>query len=122
MKRPRWSKDQWETANLLLIVRSGNRCEVCWKPLRDSDEVARHHRQRRGVGGDRLSNLLLIHGDCHRSIHSSPELARDRGWIVSSYEPDPAAVPIPTPRGLVLLDDDGESRRLPTERTSTQTP
>jgi hypothetical protein len=87
-------------------TRAGGRCELCGLPL--MGKVVRHHRQRRAVGGDRLGNLLLLHDACHVRIHAHPEESRQAGWIVSSYELDPTAVPVAYQRARqVYLGDDG---------------
>lgn len=106
--RSRWTTIEWHEATLTLLLRAGHRCEACGVRLTGQDEVARHHRQRRAVGGDRLSNLVVVHGECHRKVHAHPELARQTGLIVSSYVTDPASAPLQQwGRTWVLLDDFG---------------
>ncbi len=105
---PRWNSVEWDAASMTLWARARDLCEapVCGKPLNGTME--RHHRQRRAIGGDRLSNLLALHPGCHQWITEHPAEARDAGVIVSAYAPDPAAVPLLTPDGTyVLLTDDG---------------
>ena len=85
---------------------------------RPGQQPERHHRQRRQVGGDRLSNLLALHSLCHRYITEHPTEAEANGWIVSSHgpggvAPDPAAAPVRIRGALWLLDDDGGKRPLP---------
>jgi 5-methylcytosine-specific restriction endonuclease McrA len=109
----RWSRAEWEEANAFLVSRSGGRCEVCGERLDtlEAPRTVRHHRQRRAIGGDRLSNIILIHGSCHLDVHSHPERSREHGWIVSAYLPDPAEIPMTYQRGeRVLLDDAGTLR------------
>jgi hypothetical protein len=66
----------------------------------------------RRVGGDRLSNLVMLHTACHRTVHAHPEQARERGFIVSIHD-DTLAVPYDhLQRGWLLLDDDGGAERL----------
>jgi 5-methylcytosine-specific restriction endonuclease McrA len=106
--RTRWAADEWHEATLTLLLRAGHLCEACGVRLVNGDEVARHHRQRRAVGGDRLSNVVVLHGECHRSVHSHPELARRTGLIVSSYVTEPETVPLQQwGRRWVRLDDLG---------------
>ena len=108
MSRQKWGAAEWSEANIMLHARAGGRCEICYRKLSEGLRIARHHRQRRAVGGDRLSNLLLIHEDCHIKVHAQPAISREAGWIVSSYEADPSAVPVAYQRSeLVLLDDFG---------------
>jgi RNA-directed DNA polymerase len=48
----------------------GGRCGGCGQPLQE-EEWQIHHRVRRVDGGeDGLDNLELLHGNCHRQIHS----------------------------------------------------
>lgn len=95
----------WHEANILLQVRSKMRCEKCGNQLLGG--VERHHRSRRRDGGDRLSNLLLLHSQCHRWVTEHPAEARESGWIVSSWD-DPAETVVVHPlHGVVFLRDDG---------------
>ncbi|MEA3642920.1 MAG: group II intron reverse transcriptase/maturase [Lamprobacter sp.] len=46
-------------------------CPICRQPLNLSEENALHHRVPKSLGGsDRLDNLTLLHGNCHRQLHS----------------------------------------------------
>lgn len=109
------SHEWWEAATLALLRRSGHRCEKCGHPL--NGQLERHHRQRRRVGGDRLSNLLALHTVCHQWITEHPTDALAAGWIVSSHAPDPAAVPVRLPGAdWWLLDDDGGKVRCPIDQ------
>lgn len=102
---PRWTPAEWEEGNAVLYARSGGCCEMCGKPLNGSAERA--HRVRRRDGGDRLSNLLLLHPACHAWTHAHPLQSNARGYILPTHA-DPATTPVLW-RGteLVLLDDDG---------------
>lgn len=107
---PKWSAEEWEDANLLLMARAGDRCECCGAPLNGTAE--RHHRVRRRDGGDRLSNLLLLLPKCHAHWTREPTKAKARGIIVEPWR-DSADVPVLW-RGQVhaLLDDDGTMERV----------
>lgn len=112
---PQEGPEWWSTANMLLALRSGERCEHCGVLLNGRAE--RHHRQRRQVGGDRLSNLLLLLPEHHTWITEHPAEALEAGWIVSTYgpdgTPDPATVPVRIAgQFLWLLDDHGGKERL----------
>ncbi len=107
-KPPRWNTVEWDAASMTLWSRSRDLCESprCGRPL--GGDLARHHRQRRQIGGDRLSNLVALHTSCHEWTHAHPEEARELGLIVSSHAPDPELVPLSTVDGkLVTLHDDG---------------
>ena len=104
---PRWDAGDWEMATLRGLTRDGDRCLWCGQPFRD--ETARHHRMRRREGGDRLANVVLLHGDCHRHIHAQPIEARGRGFIVSVYN-DVLTKPLVAKNGSAWLLDDGGGR------------
>jgi RNA-directed DNA polymerase len=47
------------------------RCPWCNQPLREEEDWNLHHRVERTNGGeDNLDNLLLLHANCHRQLHS----------------------------------------------------
>lgn len=114
---PQEDSDWWTWATMELLGRCGSRCEKCGRPL--GDRMERHHRQRRRSGGDRLSNLMAVHPECHAWITEHPEAAREAGWIVSAeglggVAPDPAEIPVRLPDGyLWLLRDDGRKTPFP---------
>jgi hypothetical protein len=114
---PRWTVEDWAEATMILLARCGSRCEKCGHPL--GNQLERHHRQRREVGGDRLANLMALHPACHQWITEHPYEAREQGWIVSTLgpvgaAPDPAEVPVRLPDGyLWLLRDDGRKTPAP---------
>jgi 5-methylcytosine-specific restriction endonuclease McrA len=68
-----------------------------------------HHRVRRRDGGHRRSNLVLLCGDCHRTVTLNPLTAKLTGYIVPPWLEDAAATtPLRTFTGRwVYLDDDG---------------
>lgn len=91
MPRPeRWDALAWEAATLDLLRRDGDRCWLCGLPL--GGDAARHHRMPRRIGGDRLDNLVMLHSECHRYVHSHPDEAQALGLIVSIHL-DVAEVP-----------------------------
>jgi hypothetical protein len=103
---PQLGRGGWEHLNGVLFARAAGRCEQCGEAL--TGDVERAHRQRRRDGGDRASNVLLVHAACHRWQHAHPQDAQRWGWQVSSYAGDPAAVPVRLWGGAsVLLDDVG---------------
>ena len=51
------------------------KCEYCKQPIKDSDvkdtAIHKHHMKPRGEGGNwKLSDLRLLHKECHTSLHS----------------------------------------------------
>lgn len=108
---PQWSWDEWQAANILLMVRSLGCCEKCGN---DQGPFERHHRKRRRDGGDRLANVVLLCRSCHRHVTEHPAEARKYGWIVSVSR-DPADVPFlwhayRQEADWVYLDDEGNTR------------
>lgn len=110
---PQEDGDWWADATFALLRRCADRCERCGGPLRG--RLERHHRQRRRDGGDRVSNLLALHPECHSWVTTHPAEAIERGWIVP-VEADPAAARVwlagvgLRPGGWFLLDDGGGGR------------
>jgi 5-methylcytosine-specific restriction endonuclease McrA len=75
-------------------------CLRCGKTATDI-----HHRQRRAVGGHSEWNLVSLCRTCHTEVHSDPEESRRRGWIISSYEQNPQAVPVEAWYGTTQLGE-----------------
>ena len=58
-----------------LWKRQRGRCPVCSQPITLDTGWELHHKIRRVDGGDdSMANLLLLHLNCHRQIHSNPDL------------------------------------------------
>ena len=87
----------------LVVARDLDRCVRCGI---HTAGIARsvQHRQARGMGG-RLgahtsANLIVLCGtgttDCHGWVEDRANwnMASDLGWAVSSFAPDPAAIPV----------------------------
>lgn len=89
----------------LLAARSSYKCELrgafCMGDATDA-----HHRQRRGIGDDSISNAVHACRTCHAYAHAHPAMARDAGWIVSAWG-KPAEVPVRRRGRWVLLTPDG---------------
>lgn len=97
---------------MTLWDRNGGICEAGYTGICTGESQEAHHRQRRGVGTNNLSNLGALCSACHNHItHKSPAKGRETGVVVSAYADDPATVPmlLNTPQGRVwvLLDDHG---------------
>jgi len=78
---------------LIVWVRQQGYCYWCGKSL--PDVWALHHRKLKSRGGlDQASNLIALHHECHNmatnSVHSNPRKAKERGFMVSSWD-DPSA-------------------------------
>lgn len=57
------------------------KCLACGQKLAEESDWNIHHiRKRVEGGGDTLDNLILLHSNCHRQVHS-------RGWNVSKPRP-----------------------------------
>lgn len=102
---PRWDASDWEAANAVLMARCGGRCEKCGHHL--AGRVERAHRVRRRDGGDRLSNILMLHPECHAATHASPLYWERFGFILPTHL-DPLTTPVLWQGSAwSLLDDDG---------------
>lgn len=87
-------------------VRDQGRCTICGGM---GEEI--NHRIRRREGGHSRANLHLVCSTDHQRLHSNPEWARDRGYIVSAVQDvDPASLPLRTWRGWAMLRHDGSSQ------------
>ena len=55
----------------LIWERQGHRCPICHQIFRDNDDWDVHHIIRRvDGGGDEIENLIMLHPNCHRLMHS----------------------------------------------------
>jgi 5-methylcytosine-specific restriction endonuclease McrA len=102
---------------IAIIMRDESCCVRCGVSLRVPLDYSIHHRIPRGRGGsNRLSNLILLCGSattgCHSWIESHRGESYRQGWLVRTDE-DPATVPVLYGgRGRVLLDNNGEWRKV----------
>lgn len=105
----------YEVVRSLVWSRARGYCEKCGKVL--SDNWALHHRKLRSRGGlDTADNLLALHHECHNlatnSIHNNPKIAKEMGYMVSSWD-NPAEIPLLLPNGdIVTLTEEGTYRLL----------
>jgi 5-methylcytosine-specific restriction endonuclease McrA len=72
-----WSRRQAQKGRFLFKKRSilwrrqAGLCKVCLEPIDNGEEVEEHHVLPRKLGGkDSIDNLLLLHGACHKQVHS----------------------------------------------------
>ena len=64
-----------EKSMMALFTRQRGKCEYCRVEITDSEvknrEIHKHHMKPRSEGGDwKLSNLRLLHAECHTQLHS----------------------------------------------------
>lgn len=95
----------------LIDVRDASLCVSC-----SGRGLEKHHRRRRRENGDGKAhtpaNGALFcgwgnHTGCHGRVHSNPQWARSKGYIVATGV-DPATVPLwHFSRGWILLDEEG---------------
>lgn len=84
-------------------VRDQGRCTICGGM---GDEI--NHRVRRREGGHSPANLHLVCSTDHQRLHSNPEWARERGYILSAVQDvDPGSMPLRAWYGWTLLRPDG---------------
>jgi hypothetical protein len=99
----------------LVYTRARGYCEKCGSLL--SDNWALHHRKLRSRGGkDTPENLMALHHECHNlathSVHNNPALAKEQGFMVSSWD-DPSACPVTLANGdTVTLTPEGTYRYI----------
>jgi len=103
----------------LVFERSEGYCEFCCGSLPDSWAI--HHRQLRSQGGkDVPENLVAVHHECHNlatgSIHLNPSMAKDRGYIVPSWD-DPEQVPICPQDGIKVRLFNNGTKQIEQEHT-----
>ncbi|EAA3462734.1 HNH endonuclease [Salmonella enterica subsp. enterica serovar Telhashomer] len=62
----------WGKKRVLTIWRKqGSRCPMCQQRITYETGWNIHHKVRKIMGGgDELSNLVLLHPNCHRQLHS----------------------------------------------------
>lgn len=100
----------YEVVRSLVWARARGYCERCGGAL--SDNWALHHRKLRSRGGeDTADNLVALHHECHNlashSVHNNPALAKETGFMVSSWE-EPSACPLTLASGdIVTLTKEG---------------
>lgn len=100
----------------LIKARAGGRCEICGYTASDMEA---HDRRARGVMGslhrvaDASSGGLWLCGECQRIAESYRSHALDRGWLVRQSK-SPLATPVLYRGAWVLLDDEGNTYRIPT--------
>lgn len=63
--------------------RAGGRCEAMALGCTWTMDAFHHIAGRGGDDPHRLDNLLGVCLACHSLIHSSPQIARERGWMKS---------------------------------------
>lgn len=93
----------------MVYMRCNAYCEKCGLPL--PQDWALHHRKLKSRGGnDDASNLLALHHKCHNtgtdSVHLNPKMAKDKGYMVSSWaEPTECPVTLPDGRSVILTTE-----------------
>lgn len=68
-----WKKSQQGQKRILAIwKRQGSRCPLCEQPINRDTGWNVHHLLKKSLGGsDDVSNLVLLHPNCHRQLHSN---------------------------------------------------
>ncbi|PWB76301.1 MAG: group II intron reverse transcriptase/maturase, partial [Anaerolineales bacterium] len=57
---------------LRLWLNQEGKCPQCQQSLKDDDEWNIHHIRPKHTGGsDKISNLIILHANCHRQVHAS---------------------------------------------------
>lgn len=111
--------DPTRKTRAIVLDRDEHRCVVC----STSQGLQIHHRRARGMGGTRRpdtnhpQNLVTVCAHHHQWIETHRVWATGHGLLVKQSE-DPAAIPVTTWRGVVLLDAAGAM--TPTTRRSEE--
>jgi HNH endonuclease len=96
----------WQAIKVQVLMRAWpgcGRCEWCGKNL----PVDAHHRHLHGQGGpDIPQNLVAVCRECHYFIHANRVEAVGRGFIVDSWDANPAEVPVTLWNGAKALLDE----------------
>lgn len=80
-KPPKSQSDFDDLAKMLLLARSGGKCEVRIDGCREWGEHF-HHILRRSQGGPGTAdNGLHVCRNCHRWIHDHPAHSEEHGWL-----------------------------------------
>lgn len=68
-----WKKSHQGQKRILAIwKRQGSRCPLCEQPINRDTGWNVHHLLKKSLGGsDDVSNLVLLHPNCHRQLHSN---------------------------------------------------
>lgn len=87
-KKAQRDRDEMTTSRVLIIHRSGGRCEADgFSPYCSGVGTEAHHVVRRSQGGSNdPSNLLWVCAADHQRIHQYPEAARQRGLLKYGWE------------------------------------
>ncbi|WP_460036218.1 HNH endonuclease [Methylothermus subterraneus] len=71
MKNQKWN----------LWYKQGGKCPICGEGITRETPAPIHHTLPRSLGGtDALSNLVILHVNCHRQVHSR---SNRRGQLLS---------------------------------------
>ena len=75
-----------EKTTMILFNKQKGKCEFCRQAITDDDvknsKIHKHHMKPRSEGGDwKLSNLRLLHTDCHQSLHNLCSREQMAGFI-----------------------------------------
>ena len=79
----KWFCSKWGRSKLRRLWRQQNGlCPVCQQKFKGETSIHVHHIVARCMGGgDSLDNLVMLHPNCHRQIHSLMKLGADTGFV-----------------------------------------
>jgi hypothetical protein len=96
-----------EAARTIVRHRAHGRCERCGSPAPNGEW---HHRRSRSVRDEHrhcpCNGLWLCQAD-HQWVHAHPFEARQTGFIVSRFTPEPGSIALTSPWGIRLHDCQG---------------
>jgi len=79
----KWWSSKWGLSKLRRIWRQQNGfCPMCRQGFKGETSIHVHHILRRCEGGgDALTNLVMLHPNCHRQIHYLMNLGADTSFV-----------------------------------------
>jgi len=107
MKRAKLTGKGLKDLRALVYRRSQGLCDWCGKGVRE-DAFEMHHRLLKSrLGPDAPWNCVVLHSSCHAWITRHPERAKELGFEISRYDPNPDSVPMWLHQQYAVIPDGG---------------
>lgn len=66
--------DEWKNKRIQLFILRGNKCEKCGS----SKHIQVHHKTYKRIFNEKLSDLMVVCGDCHQKIHGITQTSKKK--------------------------------------------